>query len=201
MIPSWNDRLEELIRQHYKNYKPLSLDLSIARTNQEYPLPGDCLQVVGVSSMSASATVRFHKNTNETINLEFGTKIKTVFRYFFITNDAQAGETLDLLVGIDFEIDNLLAGPRAESQAAKIITCTLANTNYAGAAYPCEVVLIKSDVENTGIIWVDFNNAAVQRACLPLDPGDWSRHRLSNVNLINANAEIAGDLLLVVPEV
>jgi len=76
-----------------------------------------------------------------------------------------------------------------------------ANTNVAAAAHICNRALIKADVNNTQIVWIDFGVAAVQNNCLPLDPGEWIKVQLSNTNRINANFKVGGEIVYIVYEV
>lgn len=197
MISTWDLRLKEQVHRKFKNYKIISLDLGIIRTNKEYPLPGDCLQVISVSSYSAAATVRLNLNSNEPIDLSPYRKINTIFKKFFISNAAQVGESIDIVVGIDFGIQDFEPDLIGTAQPTLTVTNASANSNTIGPNNPCNEVLLKADVKNTGIVFVDISSAAVQDSCIPLDPGDWIVRRIPNTNFINANFEVANEKLFV----
>ncbi len=186
----WDKNLDAQIRRSFKNYVPIKIDLSVARDNYAFPIPGDLLYVKKVSSRNVNAIVRLNLNTNEEITLKYQTKIKTVFTQFFITNTAQAGETIELLIGINFDVKEV-CDLRQAAKPAKVILNALANTNTVGANQVCDSVLLKASDKNTGLAWVDFGVAAVQNACIPLDTGESIAVRTSNLNQINVNFENA----------
>lgn len=200
MIDTWDQRLKEQAERGYKNYLVIDIDLSTARENEEKSIPGDLIYVNSVSSKSASATVKLNRDTNEPIDIKYRTKIKTVFKSFYITNTAQAGESMQLHVGINFDIENLIED-NAEAQSVIIITNVAADTNQAGASHPCNAAIIKADVKNTGIVWIDFGKSAVQDSCYPLDPAEWVKVPISNTNKININLEVGGEKVFVIYEV
>ena len=197
MISTWDIRLQDQVQRKFKNYKIISLGLGQARTDKEYPLPGDSLQVISVSSYSAIATVKLNINTNEAIPLKPFRRINTIFTKFFISNAAQAGESIDFIVGIDFGIQEFEPDLLGTVQPTLTMTNALANTNTVGPNNLCNEVLLKTDVKNVGIVFVDINKAAIQDSCIPLDPGDWIVRRVPNTNLINANFEVANEKLFV----
>lgn len=65
----------------------------------------------------------------------------------------------------------------------------------------CNLVLIKADVNNTQIAWIDFATAAVQNACMPLDVGEWIKTSLSNLDRIHANFEVGGECVFICYEI
>jgi len=186
----WDKNLAEQVRRNFKNYASIKIDLSTARDNQAQPIPGDLFYVKKVSSRNVNATVRFNLNTNEEITLKYQTKIKTVFTQFFITNTAQAGETIELIIGINFDVEEV-CDLRQAVKPAKVILNAAANTNTIGADQVCDSAVIKSSDKNTGLAWVDFGTAAVQDACIPLDAGESISVKISNLNKINVNFENA----------
>ena len=108
---------------------------------------------------------------------------------------------MELVIGINFKVSNLNIPGRSEVQP--VITITHANpaTNQAGAAHPCNEAIIKACVDNTSFAWIDFGKAAVQDACIPLDPGEWIRVDISNTDQINANFVVGGEKVFVAYEV
>lgn len=201
MISSWDIRLQEQVQRKFKNYKIISLDLGEARVDKEYPLPGDCLQVISVSSYSAVATVKLNINSNEPIELIPYRKIDTVFTKFFISNAAQAGESIDFIVGIDFGIQDFGPDLISTAKPAIIITNASADTNTLGAAHICNRVLIRAHNGNGGKAWIDFDAAAVEGSCFELTAGDSVGVPLSNTNKINVLFKTANDKVTVIYEV
>jgi hypothetical protein len=199
-MKTWEQRLEEQVRRGYDNYKVIMLDLSVLRDNEPVTFAGDLFYVKAVSSDNATALVRINKTKNDTLELKLHTKIDTVFTKLFLTNTAQAGEWIELIVGCDFGIKNIL-DRRPEAQATLIVTHVNANTNVAAAAHVCRAVLLKSSTKNTATTWVDIGTAAVQGSCIPLEPGDSLSIDLTNTDKINANFEVGGEKLFVVYEV
>lgn len=202
-IKNWETRLKDQVLRNWENYQRKRINLDTARISEFWGLAGEFLYVEEVSSISARAQIRLNRNTNPDIDLRLGTVVKTIFQSFFLTHDAQPAEWIDLIVGINFDYHKHHAGrtETGEAQACVVVTNVAANTNTVPAARISNRVLLKADVANIGVAWIDFGTAAVQNACLPLDPGDTARFSLSNLNRLNVNLEIANERLIVVPEV
>ena len=79
-------------------YKVLTLDLAIARTDEKYELAGYNLAVL-FKSVGATATLKFNQTTAEEIDLANTKHIESKFSRFFITNTAQTGLTMVLVIG------------------------------------------------------------------------------------------------------
>lgn len=200
-LDTWEENLAAQKRRGFINYSVVTIDLGTGRANELIHIPGDILYVNSVSSNSASATARFNLTKNDEVSLKYHSKIETVFTSVFISNEIQAGEWMELVLGINFKMSNLNIPSRSDVQPAIIITHAAADNNQAGAAHPCNAAIIKADVENTSIAWIDFGKAAVQDACIPLDPGEWIRVPISNTDRINANFEVGGERVFVAYEV
>ena len=198
-LDTWEENLAAQKKRNFINYSVVTIDLGTARTNELKHIPGDILYVKAVSSNSAAATVRFNLTKNDEVDLKLHTRIETVFTSLFISNVAQAGESMELVIGINFYIENLLQA--SEVKPVITITNAVANTNQAGAANPCNTAIIKADVKNTDIAWIDFGQVAVQDDCYPLDPGEWIRVDISNTDQVNANFEVGGEKVFVAYEV
>jgi len=89
-------------------------------------------------------------------------------------------------------VDNGIAQP------CIIITNVAADANTVGANHACKRVLIRAHTINTGLVWVDFNNAAVALACYPLAAGDSVGVPLTNTNLVNCLFKVANEKVTVV---
>lgn len=198
-LDTWEQNLAAQQKRGFVNYSVVTVDLGVERTNELHNIPGDILYVSNVSSKSAKATVRFNLTKNDEVELKRYTKIETVFTNTFISNEVQAGEWMELHIGINYNIENLLQ----HSEVRQVLNLTHANadTNVAAAAHPCNEAIIKADVNNTQTAWVDFGAAAVQGGCYPLDPGEWIKVSISNTDQINANFEVAAELVYIAYEV
>lgn len=82
------------------NYMIITIDLTAARANELYELPG-WFDFLGVGRMSGTATIRLNEATKDSIDLEYVKTINTPIRRLYITNAAQAGQTLVLALGGD----------------------------------------------------------------------------------------------------
>lgn len=201
-IKAWDDRLKEQYRRGWDNYIRRRVHLDTARVLEKWSTAGEFIYVEEASSPSAAAAIRLGRNTNDPIDLDVGTVIKTVFCECYITNTAQAGEWIDLIIGINFEYYKQTNADAALA-VQQVLNLTHANpdTNVAAAANVCARALIKADVQNAGIAWIDFGAAAVQDSCIPLDPGEWIRVAIANTDQINANFEIGGEVVFIAYEV
>jgi hypothetical protein len=200
-LSDWEEKLNEQEARQWKNYHKFRIALSAGRNNMVYNFPGDFLYVVATSTASAAATIKLNKNTNEDLDLKAGTKIKTVFTHFYFTNEAQAGEWMDLIIGIDFEKDDEQPQPAREAQPVIEITHANPNTNQAGASLIADRVVITADPQNTDLAWIDFGQAAVQNGCYPMEPGDSVTVRISNIDQINVNFEVGGESVWIIREI
>lgn len=203
-IKNWEERLTAQVFRDWHNYDRHRIDLSIVRNTEFWGYAGEFLYIEKVSSESALATIRLNRNTNDAIDLELGTAIKTIFKEFYITNTVQAGEWIDIIIGINFEYyKQFVAGGILGSEARQVLNLThaVANTNVAAATHVCNRALIKADVNNTQTTWIDFGIAAAQNNCMPLDAGEWIRVSISNTDRINANFEVGGEIVFIVYEV
>ena len=198
---NWDKQLQEQVDHRFDNAKKIHIDLATARTDQLYHIPGDYIYVEAASSCIAIATLKINKDAGVSMNLIAGTIIETVFNNFFVSNTALPGQWLDLVIGIDFKISrDFDAEDFGTAQPAAVITNVTANTNTVGAAAAVLRAVIKADVKNTGIAWVNFGAAAVQDLCMPLDPGESISIHLGNTNKINVNFEIAGEKVFITSE-
>ena len=80
------------------NYIILTFDLTVARANELYELPG-WFDHIAVGVITGSAFIRLNETTKDLIDLAYAKTINSPIRRFYITNDAQVGETLILAVG------------------------------------------------------------------------------------------------------
>jgi len=203
-IKAWDHRLTDQSKKGWDNYKRVYIDLTSARDLQPFIVSGEFIFVEASSSASANAAIRLNRNTNDPLVLRTGTTIKTVFKEFYITNTAQPGEWLRLVVGINFEYYAEQFGAEAqqsEAQPAFVITNANPNTNTVGAAHVCNRVLIRARTNNAGIAYVNFGAPAVVLTSFELTAGDAISVPLSNTNRINVLFANGGDKVCVIYEV
>jgi len=222
-LRDWDKRLGEQYRRGWDNYIRRRIYLDVAQDLELWGICGEFFYVEEVSSALAIGSIRLNRNTNDPIDLVLGTVVKTIFCNIFITHAALQGEWIDVIYGINFEyykggsvvtvqeplgiddnggsltvdgsvtvVDNGIAQP------CIIITNVAADANTVGANHACKRVLIRAHTINTGLVWVDFNNAAVALACYPLAAGDSVGVPLTNTNLVNCLFKVANEKVTVV---
>lgn len=110
-IKSWDARLKDQAIRHWDNYSHIRIDLTTARVDEEFVVPGDFLFVENVSDDDLSvAKIKLNNNNNDSLDLEDGVEIYTVFTKFYISNDALQDEWLDIVCGINFIYKKKIAG-------------------------------------------------------------------------------------------
>ncbi len=102
---NWDERLRQQVRRGFVNYHVVVLDLTTARENISLPVSGEMLFV---SVLTGTVSIRLNKTSNDLIALALYRKLNTVFTSLFITNTAQAGKMLELMVGTDFDIGDVI---------------------------------------------------------------------------------------------
>ena len=200
-IKSWDQRLTDQVDRKWENYLRRRIHLDDARALERISIAGEFLYVEEVSSASAGALIRFNRNTNDALDLDYGTVVKTVFTDIFINNDAQPDEWIDIVVGINFEYYkqqglDILA---AEAQACIILT-NVGVGNVVAAANPCNRVLVRAHTANGGTVWIDFSQAGVVNACYELTAGDAISVPCNNTDRINGWFTVGGDIVTIVFE-
>ena len=82
-----------------KRVRRVSLDLSTARTLQQVEYSGTVFWMSYGSSNDANAEITLDDLSNDPITMARGSFLQGVpFRQFFITNTAQAGESLEIII-------------------------------------------------------------------------------------------------------
>jgi len=85
--------------EEYKKYQELTFDLGTARTDEELEISGDFILV---EYLDGSASIKLDNPGHDAIDLSRIKQIKTApqkFNKIYITNTAQSGKTLKLLIG------------------------------------------------------------------------------------------------------
>lgn len=286
-IKTWDARLKDQNDRGWENYLHRRILLDVAADLQDWAISGEFIHVERSSSAAAVASIRLNRNTNDALDFELGTVIKTIFIEVFITHTALAGEWLDVVWGINFEYYKQIASPltvvdgggslsvddgggsltvdgvfwqatqpvsaaalplpagaatsalqtqpgvdvgdvtvnnavgaaavnvqdggnsltvdgsvtavdNGIAQPCIIITNAAADANTVGANHACKRVLVRAHTINTGLVWVDFQTAAVALACYPLAAGDSVSVPLTNTNLVNCLFKVANEKVTVV---
>ncbi len=200
-MDNWDIRLKEQVDRKFENYKVFEINLATARIDDKLPLAGDFLYVESVSSESATATVKLNKNRNDAITLKHHRKIETVFTELHITNTAQAGETMTIVVGINFKLYDREGRHAAQAQPVVVVTNDTPDDDIQATTNVCDRVLLKASTKNTDTVWVDFGTAAVEDNCIPLEPGDSLTANASNTDRVHALFKVADEILFVIYEV
>jgi len=73
-----------------------------------------------------------------------------------------------------------------------------ADTNLQIGSNACKRALIKAFTTNTGLIWIDLGQAAVDLDCFPLAAGQTLSIPISNTNEINMLAKVVNEKIAVV---
>lgn len=108
-ISQWDARLKEQIDRHFHNYHIHKIDLTIERKDELVNWAGESLIVENVSSSSAIANVRLNFKDADQLTLKEGIEIKSIFGRVYLSNDAQAGEWLEIIAGINFSYKKEIA--------------------------------------------------------------------------------------------
>ncbi len=201
-MENWEQRIHDQVKRGWTNYHKYTFNRSGARSDVHFGFTGDFLYVEAASSASALASVKFNRDTNDSLDIQAGTSMKTVFTGFYFSNDAQSGEWITVIVGINFEKIDQFPDQSREAQPAIVITNALADTNTPGPANPCNEVLLRASPDNTGRVWVNFGTPVVGvNTCYPLDAGEIVAVALSNTDQINAWFTVANERLFVIYQV
>jgi hypothetical protein len=199
-ISAFDQRLADHVKEKWSNYERLRLDLTEARNYLLFDIPGEFLAVERVSSSRAIATIRLDRPNRQDLNFDQARIVETLFERFFVSNAALTGEWMDLIIGRNFRTwKDSQANNVSEALQVLNVTNVAANANTVCAAGAVQAAIIKADVENTDIAWIDYGVPAVQSNCYPLDPGEWVIVPLSNTNRINVNFEVANEIVYVTP--
>lgn len=142
--------IDEIKKDRIKTYQILDLDLSIARSNNEFNIVGNYIYVL---SLNGSINFCFNELTNDKVDLIEYRVIKTPFYRFFVNNEAQVGKTCKIAIGIEtefFEINdfgiNLTQNVIEEATGVAIynVACAVANTEYSQNIGECRKFLIRA---------------------------------------------------------
>jgi len=79
-------------------YHLFQLDLTAARVNEAFDLAGGFLFMRAASAAGSNITIRFDSPTADAVPFKKGDKREGKFRTLYISNAAQSGRTLDILI-------------------------------------------------------------------------------------------------------
>jgi hypothetical protein len=101
------NRVVEQQRKGNLNYQTMLIDLSVARVDVEFALPG-IFDHISVVDLNGQASIKLNKKTNDSIDLSWTRRIDTASNRFYLTNTAQVNKTLLLQIGGDasFTLDS-----------------------------------------------------------------------------------------------
>ncbi len=193
----WDEKLQDQVTRDWENYRKKRFDLTTARVEELVNMSGDFFYIEGASSEAALATVKFNRNTNEALAVKQGTTIKTVFKGFYLSNTAQAGQWIDLILGVNFE--KIDAGPGLDPEAAAFVNTTGsgANDDITYASLATTEIMVMADYGNAGDLWVNLDAAGAVDIGWRLDSGDWIKISLSNMDRLNVRIIADGDKIII----
>jgi len=88
-----------------KQYRTITIKLTVAHIDKVYRIPGNCLTVNTLTPETDKyAKVRINSKENELITLVEGRRIETTIHSIYITNNAYASGEMELVIGIDFKV-------------------------------------------------------------------------------------------------
>ena len=160
---------------------------------------GDFLAVQDVSSKTVRATIDIDHKAGGLL-LKSRVKIRKEFKAVYLSAIAQPNEWIEFVVGkgSDYSVGSQI-NPSIEPQAVVKLTHATANTNITPSSKVVDSAIIKASPKNTDIAWIDFGQPAAQDDCLPLMPGDSVSVPIPNLNEINANFEVSGEKVWIIP--
>ena len=180
------DILKELITLKPKTYFILTFSLSTARVNEEIKIQGDVIFVDDMT-LNAVATIRLNEFNNDALSLKLGKTITASFYRFFLTNTAQSGCSISLIIAASKEKFLVSSSTPAQLQinwpthcSIYNVPCTLAATEYS-QALPSNCLKFSVKARG-GVLWVCMTASASGTTYILLADGQsWSE---DNINLI-----------------
>ena len=94
-------------------YLILNVDLAQLHTDLQLDIGGDLLKVISASDNDATFDVKLNFNGASSIPMFRYRRVESFFNKIFITNTAQAGKTIQLLIGVKqfFHVDDFFFKP------------------------------------------------------------------------------------------
>ncbi len=171
----------EYFAKHKDNpYQIIRILLDSARDNVQITRAGDLIKVIRASSDDANIDIRFNMVDAPLLNFKRYRKVETYFQNIYISNDAQAGEWVDVLIAVKqwFDIADVFAGgsssmtgERTETANTFINAVTFNNivTTYTSAAFDAaiyyygllEIALTVANVPTDILLELEFSDDGV----------------------------------------
>jgi len=163
-------------------YTKIEIDLSTAQTDKEYPIQGTFFQVLEISSY-ASVSIRFNELSAPQIVFDSTQYISIPFYRFFLTNTAQSGKKITLLIGdnvsylpyiriqsIDLsEINQKTLQPLTSNMQISRLTLTTTPTQIKPAEGTRRGVLIQN-MSDVNIVYIGKDNTVSITNGFPIFP-------------------------------
>lgn len=161
----------------------VTIDLSTAQTLKELKMTGNTVWALDATSNAAALTVRFNEQSGQGVTFKKGMFLKGInFDRVFVTNTAQSGATITLLVAVEgdqliaienaaetLSSVNLVKASSADSVADVSITAT-STVLVAAAASTRHELLITNLAANTQTMRIGDSGAGATNG-IPLAPG------------------------------
>jgi hypothetical protein len=100
-MPSFAEKLATLRQEAPERYSSFTLSLAAARANVEFPIAGSYFYIHDGTDSAATITVRFNELRNNPLPVVRGEGYKLPFYRMFITNTAQAGKSVTVVIGVE----------------------------------------------------------------------------------------------------
>lgn len=177
------------VRNKFRDtYFRLTVDLSVARTNEKQAIAGAAIFVRSADDdPDSTLSLRLWRPDLPLIPVRMQTRIRAPFDEFFITNTAQAGKTLDLYISKDPDIFELIepssfdADILSELQGSstgtyKNVSVTTAATSIWVANTARKSVFVQLSPAATDDVYLGFTSGVLStNAFVRLTPGgSWS---------------------------
>ena len=194
--------LDELKRQVLTRQIPYTvkrINLTNARSDELYEVSGNVLSILDSSSPGVTIQIKLNETRTDPIVIRPGDRIEGIFIRFYLTNTAQSGAWVDLIVGADNRIikEQKFDLPQPITTAAG----AMAGVSYTLAAAEAARVVVKAADTNLGYVWLNVDGAAVSGSNLELAPGDYISLQIRNVAQIRVLFDVAGDRVRVIRSV
>jgi hypothetical protein len=167
-------------------------ELDTAVSNKEISFSGNICYAVNSSSSTSKVLIRFNQMGEQAIEFTQGFGLITPFDKLYISWDAQAGETITLLIGVEAPDNVDIVDNRSQSQSTEILDYILDQLSGKVTAIgfnqatigvsPVKVVpsnvlrcsaCLQSKASNIGKIYVGFDNTVTTtKFAAELERGD-----------------------------
>lgn len=174
-------------------YTKKYLDLSVARTNEEFVVTGTFLYVLEATA-GAEIDIRFNRANNEAITLQHKFKINTPFERVYITNAAQAGKTITIVFAPSSELFDIILP--AEISSITSIGSIADPVTIINGALPTGATAVNKSVYNSAAIihTVTAGKTLYLTGCNM--QGAWNADGVTYLEVRNASAVVQYSLMI-----